>query len=231
MARVLPATLEAHSVQPFHKKFISLMVYDLQVPRKKRIDLPLNPMQLRFVEEYLLDPSSQKKAAIRAGYSRHTASTISSQLMTDPRISKILEERQNAIVDKIGITKERIVHELALIALANSRNTITLDENGEPTIDLHALSMDNSAANEVSVSTVGSHGKKSKAVSVKTIKTADKIAALKLLGQHIGMFKEQVEVTGKLSLLDLINKSMELEAQPVPPLLENQPFVTLTESA
>ena len=56
------------------------------------INKPLEPMQLRFVTEYISDSSSVKAAAIRAGYSIDTASQQGSRLLADPRVQSLINE-------------------------------------------------------------------------------------------------------------------------------------------
>lgn len=175
---------------------------------------PLSPMAMRFVEEYILDSSSAKRAAIRAGYSIDTSSQIASRLLRDTRIQKLIKDSQDTGAKICGITAARVLQELALIAFAKPGSIIRVDSEGEASIDLQDLSKDNAAGTEVLVNTMNSGGRKSKAVSVKTVKVADKIAALEKIGKHLGMFKDQVEVNHTTSLRDLIEAVPSLEAEP-----------------
>lgn len=164
-------------------------------------DAPLSPQQLRFVEEMLIDPTSQVKAAKRAGYSISTASQAASRLMADTRVKQAIQLAQDARSKEIGISKERILQELARIAFADVGEKITVNEDGD--IDLSTL---RGTASEVIVNAISGKGGKNKAVSVKTVKMADKISALVKMGQHLGMFKEQ-EVSVHLTLDKLIEDS------------------------
>lgn len=179
---------------------------------------PLSPMELRFVEEMIKDGSVQKKAAIRAGYSIDTASQAASRMMNDPRVQNMIEQANKKAVEVVGITAARVLQELALIAFARPGDVIKIGDDGEADVDLKGLSNDKSSGSEVSISTVsGAGGKKSKAVSVKTVKPADKVAALVTIAKMSNFFpKEQIEVTGKLTLAELIAQSFDSDEDTVP---------------
>lgn len=183
-------------------------------------DKPLNPNQLRFVEEYLCDQSSATAAAIRAGYSIKSAKSIAKELMKDERIKDAIEVGQANLRKKIGVTAERIIQELAMIAYAKPGDTIKLTGDGdyEANIDtpIRKEQETGGSPSEVLVSTVvDKKGNKSKAVTIKTVKLSDKIAALEKLGKFLGLFKDQVEVKGNLTLAELVEKSMKEEASAV----------------
>lgn len=173
------------------------------------INRPLSQMQLRFVEEFIKDSSSSKKAAIRAGYSIDTAAQIGSRLLTDKRIRKMIKDSQKKGADICGITAARVLQELALIAFAKPGDVVEVNADGEAEVNLKSL---HAAGAEVNVSMMDSGGRKSKAVSVKTVRPADKVAALTQIGKHLGMFKEQVEVNHNMSLKDMIEQSFKEEA-------------------
>ena len=56
-------------------------------------DTPLNDKQQRFVEEYLIDMNATQ-AAIRAGYSKHTAKDIGCQNLAKLNIAKAISDAQ-----------------------------------------------------------------------------------------------------------------------------------------
>lgn len=179
-------------------------------------DIPLSPMAVRFVEEMIKDGSSQKKAAIRAGYSIESSAQEASRLMKDPRVSKLMADANKKAVNDVGITASRILQELALIAFARPGDVIKLNQEGEAEVDLQGLGRDNASGAEVNISTVSSGDKKSRAVSVKTVKPADKVAALVTIAKLSNFFpKQEIEVTGKLTLADLIAQSFEDDKTPV----------------
>lgn len=179
---------------------------------------PLNPQQLRFVREYLIDPSVIKAAAIRAGYSIETAGPQASRLLKDPRVILALQTAQSEAQDVLNITAARVLQELWKVAGANPGDVLMMDEEGN-----HVL--DPSKAAEVfgTVSSDGS-GKKVKQLTSKTVKPSDKIAALGLVAKLLDIMpKEKVEVSGTVNWTDVLEasyKDVTEIKQPDVPLLE-----------
>lgn len=178
-------------------------------------EAPLSTMQLRFVEEYLQEPKFPGAAARRAGYASSSASQQANNLLRDPRVKAAIEEANSRAIKKLGITQERVLQELALIAFANTKEMIRQDADGDDYIDLSVLQgRDKATPIEVSASTIKGKGGKVTNMSVRTVKISDKTAALQLLGKHLNMFKDKVEVTANLSLLDMIEQSFKAPALP-----------------
>lgn len=167
----------------------------------------LSIQERRFVHEMCINPTSFKHAALRAGYSPVSAHTSGSRLMKRKRIIDAIDEANEKTVKQMGFSKERIIQELAAIAFADLSQSIKYDENGDPV---------SGPTTETSVEV--SNGKvKTRLTKVKTAKLADKINALVQMGKHLGMFKDQVEVSGHMSLIDLVTQSMAQEtSHPVP---------------
>lgn len=142
--------------------------------------------QKRFAEEYLIDLNATQ-AAIRAGYSPDTAKSIGSENLTKPdiqaRIAKAMAERSK----RTGVNADRVVTELAKIAFVNASDVIDADT---ATLKSDAAPEDTAAIQSVKVKTFGEDGLE------REIKMADKLKALELLGKHLGMFKDKVEVSG-----------------------------------
>lgn len=188
-------------------------------------DRPLGQQQLRFVEEYLKDPTSARAAARRAGYSIQSARVHAYELMKDPRIKQMISLSSAVAADHLVLTAERVLQELALIAFAKTDGLVSKDADGDDTVDFQSLSRSNpKSPTEVIVNTVKGKGKV-QSVTVKSVKLADKIAALDKLGKHFDLFKDKVEVTGNLSLTELIEASFKMPEvkpiiQPVSSLIE-----------
>lgn len=167
-------------------------------------DIPLTEMQSRFVEEYIKDSSTIQSAAIRAGYSISTASSAGSKLMSDPRVRKLLQEASKQAFKTVGVTAEKVIQELWKIAGANPGDVITINQEGDPEIDPSRL------VGEVLVTTVSGNGKKVKSVTAKTVKPADKVAALAHLAKLLNMIpKEEIAVKHEFSLADMVSRSFD----------------------
>ena len=145
--------------------------------------------QKRFIEEYLVDLNATQ-AAIRAGYSPDTAGSIGSENLKKPeiraRIEKAIAERSK----RTGINQDRIVMELAKIALLNPKGLVNFDE---ATTKEDAADEDVAAVASVRVKRFPT--KDGEGVE-REVKMYDKTKALELLGRHLGMFKDKVEVSG-----------------------------------
>ena len=143
---------------------------------------------------------------------------IAYELLKTPKVRDAIAARQVQISKRLGITADRIFQELALIAFAKLDDQV--DDAGV---------LNKGAPTEVVVSTVNGKDSVTKTTTVKTVRMADKIAALEKLGKGIGAFKEQVEVSGKLNLLELINESFDPAPKPTPIRIVDMPAnVTLS---
>lgn len=145
--------------------------------------------QRRFVEEYLIDLNATQ-AAIRAGYSPDTAKEIGCENLTKPNISKAIAKAMAERSRRTGISQDRVIEELAKIAFMNAADVINTDD---ASILEDASREDLSCIQSVKVKQ--SDGEKGSLIE-REIKLADKLRALELLGKHLGMFKDKLEITG-----------------------------------
>ena len=147
--------------------------------------------QKRFVEEYLVDLNATQ-AAIRAGYSPQTAYSIGSELLKKPEIRARVDKAMAAQSRRTGINADRVVRELARVALANADDIIDADS---ATIKGGVSRDDTAAIASVRVKTVPT----ADGTSVeREIKLHDKLKALEQLGRHLGMFTDKVEHSGSI---------------------------------
>ena len=72
--------------------------------------MALNPKQQRFVAEYLVDYNATQ-AAIRAGYSPHTANEQGSRLLAHASIRTEIDARSSALMEKVAGSAEWIVEQ------------------------------------------------------------------------------------------------------------------------
>src|ERR1700735_845857 len=83
--------------------------------------MALNPKQIRFVEEYLIDLNATQ-AAIRAGYSRKTAYAIGSENLRKPEIKAALQAAHAVVTTKVKITKDYLIEQANDIMLKAKAN-------------------------------------------------------------------------------------------------------------
>lgn len=154
-----------------------------------------------FVAEYLVDLNATK-AAERAGYSKRTARSQGNRLLTKADIQKAVQAGMDRRAEKIGITAERVLDELALLGFANMLDYITVGPNGSAVVDLSKLTRAQAAAiSEIVVEEftertgVDENGKPIfENVRRTRFKLTDKRAALVDLGRHLKLFTDRVEV-------------------------------------
>ena len=142
--------------------------------------------QKRFCHEYLIDLNATQ-AAIRAGYSESRASEIGYQLLQKTTVSEAISEALAERSRRTGINQDRVIQELARIAFV--KITDVVDANGE--IKRNASDDDLACIESYKVEDSDSiNGSSSK----REVKLASKLKALELLGKHLGMFTDKVDV-------------------------------------
>ncbi len=146
------------------------------------VENPLTQKQIRFVEEYLLDLNATQ-AAIRAGYSPNTANEQGARLLANVSIVQAVQEAQGRRAQRTHIKADAVLAELAAIAFFDP----ALLEGVKGPEDVAALPVG------VRRAIVGwSWDKQGNFL----LKLAPKTAGLELLGRHLGLFKERLEVSG-----------------------------------
>ena len=89
----------------------------------KATTAPLTDKQQRFVEEYMVDLNATQ-AAIRAGYSPNTAAEQGYEHLRKPQIQLAIEKARREQQERTGITADRVLREIAAVALADARELV-----------------------------------------------------------------------------------------------------------
>ena len=146
----------------------------------------LTEKQQRFVDEYLIDLNATQ-AAIRAGYSVKTANEQGSQNLAKLSIQQAIAEQMAERSKRTGINQDRVVLELAKIALV--KMTDIVDSQGRIKYDASPddLACIESVKYKESESDTGSSVERE-------VKIASKLKALELLGKHLGMWNDKLDV-------------------------------------
>jgi phage terminase small subunit len=148
----------------------------------------MTPKQERFVEEYLVDLNATQ-AAIRAGYSERTAYEIGHQNLRKVEVQEALQTAFAARSQRVEIDQDWVVRRLARIADLDLRKLFAEDGTLRP---IHELPEDVVGA----ISSVDVVKRKDDAEEYR-VRLPDRIRALDLLGRHLGIFRDRVEVTGR----------------------------------
>lgn len=150
--------------------------------------------QKRFVDEYLIDLNATQ-AAIRAGYSPDSAQQIGTENLSKPVIRACIDKAMAERSKRTGVSADRVVLELAKIAFLQAD---TLIDTRDATVRSSASEEDRACIASVKV-------KRSVGENVDTeereIRFYDKLKALELLGKHLGMFADKVNITGALPVV------------------------------
>ena len=142
--------------------------------------------QLKFVEEYLVDLNATQ-AAIRSGYSPKTADQQASRLLANVKVQQAISIAMAERSRRTGVNQDRVVEELAKIAFVNitdivdSNGRIRADASEEDTACIETIKYkrtDNEFGGSVE----------------REVKVASKLKALELLGKHLGMWNDKLDV-------------------------------------
>lgn len=138
-----------------------------------------------FVQEYLKDLNATQ-AAIRAGYSAHTAYSIGQENLNKPEIKQAIDAAMSERQQRTAITADYVLHSLHEIAQRCMQKSPVMTK-GEQAIDdegRHMWSFDAKNA----------------------------IRALELIGRHLGMFndknKEQEETPEDMKIQIAIRRAV-----------------------
>ena len=125
----------------------------------------LTERQRRFCEEYLIDGNASQ-AAIRAGYSKRSATVVSTTLMKNTQVQAYLKE----LLEKLHSAKVADAQEVLEYLTSVMRG-----EQSEQTLQLIGDGMQDITSIDVAAK--------------------DRLKAAELLGKRYGIFKENVGVT------------------------------------
>lgn len=157
----------------------------------------MTPAQKRFCDEYLIDLNATRayKIAYPSCKKDETANANSSRLLRNDKVKEYIEIKQKELEEKSGVTQQRIIDELAKIAFADIRKAYDGNGNLKSIQDID----DETAGAIVGIESFEEYegrGEDREYIGdTKKIKMADKIRAAELLGKHLGMFKEKIEIS------------------------------------
>lgn len=155
--------------------------------------LKVNKQEL-FCQEYLLDLNATQ-AAIRAGYAVSTAQSASRWISREnpekPRLRARVDELLAKRAARTGVNQDRVIRELARIAFLDPTELANINEG---TILDNTTEDDRAALASVKV-------KSGEDFTEREIRFADKLKALELLGKHLGMYTDKVDITGPLPVI------------------------------
>lgn len=142
----------------------------------------LTPNQARFVSEYLIDLNATQ-AAIRAGYTEKGATVRGAELLVNLKVQAAIQKAMRERESRMEVKADQVVGELRRVAFFDPGALFDLDK---PTLTFKSLK-DIPADVRRCISSMKIRRLEGDAEVIE-VKFADKMAALRLLGQHLGMF-------------------------------------------
>ncbi len=146
----------------------------------------LTQKQQQFVEEYLVDLNATQ-AAIRAGYSAKTADVQGSRMLGNVKVQQAISEAMAERSKRTGVNQDRVVLELAKIAFVKMTDIVDKQGKIKITATEDDLACIESVKYKRSKSDTGSSVERE-------VKIASKLKALEMLGKHLGMWNEKLDV-------------------------------------
>lgn len=146
----------------------------------------LTKRQQLFIDEYLIDLNATQ-AAIRAGYSAKTADQQGSRMLANVKVQQAVAKAMAARSKRTGVNQDRVVLELAKLAFV--KMTDLVDSHGRIRDD----ATDDDLACIESVKYKSSESDTWSSVE-REVKISSKLKALELLGKHLGMWNDKLDV-------------------------------------
>ena len=156
-----------------------------------------------FANEYLIDLNATR--AYRVAYpsvkKEQTAAVNGSKLLRNTKVADYVAERMKERQKRTEVTQDRVIEELAAIAFAKATDYVVIKANG-PAAMVMIKPTDELSEDQVRAIS----GIKEGANGVE-IKLNDKEKALELLGRHLGMWNDKLDI--KTPAIDDSIKEME----------------------
>lgn len=160
-----------------------------------------------FARAYLANGLNGTEAAKSAGYTEKSAHVTASQLLRNPKVKAVLAALTEARAKKLDISADWVLGELRKLAGYDAGSVFEDDGSLKP------ISQWDSSARAALVGLdhekLFEHfgpGQAKHVGTTRKIKLADKLRALELLGRHLKLFTDRVEVTGMEGLAEKLNQ-------------------------
>jgi phage terminase small subunit len=156
----------------------------------------LGAKELKFCAEYAIDENGTR-SAIAAGYTAKSAACTASRLLKKIKIQQEIARLTNKTLDKLEITRERVLGEIAKLAFYDPGNLLEPDGSMKQIKDIDDVTRMAVAGLEVVELLEGSGDERHAYGLCKKIKLADKGQNLERLGRHLKLFTDKVEAAGE----------------------------------
>ena len=162
--------------------------------------MALTPKQKIFADEYLIDLNATRayKMAYPNVTKEETAAAAGARLLRNVKVEEYIQERMKDREKRTEITQDMVLKELAKVGFFDIRRLF--DDSGKP-LDITGLDNETAACIvglEVMDIYEGTGDDKEFVGYIKKYKLSDKLKALEMIGRHLGMFKDKLELSGGL---------------------------------
>jgi len=186
--------------------------------------LKLTPKQKIFVDEYLIDLNATR--AYKVAYTNvkkdETAAVNGSRMIRNAKVENYIEERMKEREKRTEITQDKVLKELAKIGFAKGTDfaKVMLKQGTRIKFDTEGKEIGLEPYEYQTVEIVNSdeltEDSKSVIAGIKQgangveVKLNDKVKALELIGRHLGMFSDKLELSGEVNTnSDKLDKILE----------------------
>ncbi len=175
--------------------------------------------QKRFCDEYLIDLNATRayKVAYKRCKSDLTARTNGSKLLTNTNIQEYISKKQKQIEKRTEVTQDMVIKELAKIAFLDIRKLYTDNGQLKNVADLDSDTAGAISSLETLEEYDGYGDDREKIGDTQKVKLLDKTKALELLGRHLGIFNDKLDLNvkekeeKKNAISDILNQMQDVD--------------------
>lgn len=173
----------------------------------------LTAKQELFIAEYLIDLNATQ-AAIRAGFSKKSATAIGAEYLRKPHIAAAVAAKKAVQLERAELSANRVLEEMRRLAFMDVGVLFDSAGNLRP---LHTMTPEDRAAIAgVEVIIKNAEAGDGKTDKVHKIKLCDKVRVLEMLGKHYKLLSDTINVTADDALIDKLmagrKRAMEARA-------------------
>ena len=174
----------------------------------------LSPRYQAFVDNYVISKNGSD-AARKAGFSENGAHVTGIRLLRIPTIKAEIDRRLAADAEKLEITRERVLREMARIAFADMGHYMKVGPDGQPVLDFSGLTAEQTAAlQEVTVEEFSDGRSDKREVRRVKFKLADKSKNLENLARHLNLFDDDNKgKAGPANMIAILLSEIDAQAR------------------
>lgn len=158
--------------------------------------MALTAKQKIFADEYLIDINATR--AYKVAYPKvkkdETAKAAASRMLTNVNVGAYVEKRMKDREKRTEITQDMVLKELAKIGFADVTDFVTIEDQGS----YKAVKV--KTTNDMPRDKLGAIAGIKEGTNGIEIKLNDKGKALELIGRHLGMWKDKMELSGEVKI-------------------------------